>query len=343
MNNNKVSIEEVAKLAGVSKTTISHALSGNRHVSQKTREKIDKVIKKLGYFPNYMAKGLALKKTGILGMIFPTPLSDSNHRESVEFIFSAANKINSLGYKFLLMTGNYGEETRHILEITRGGHIDGVVLMDIRLNDRRAELLAEEKFPFVMIGRNKNYLKFNFVDIDATGALYEGVNYLVSQGHKDILFIGISPKTFGFTEKSIKGFKKAMDENNLPYDNDSFCFCPSDDKMAFELMTDIMKRLKFTAVITGSDMIAAGVIKAVNASGMQIPQDISLISFGNSQVCEMTNPRMTALSLRYKEMSEEAVEMLVKIINNHDVAENHIILKSFLVQRDSVKKINKSC
>lgn len=338
MQKNKVSIKEVARLAGVSKTTISHALSGNRHVSQKTKKKIDRVIKKLKYFPNYMAKGLALKKTGILGMVFPTPLTDSNHRESVEFIFSAANKINSLGYKFLLLTGNYEEESRHILEISRGGHIDGVVIMDVRLNDRRVELLTEENFPFVMIGRNKDYMKLNFVDIDATEALYEGVNHLASLDHKDIMFIGISPRTFGFTEKSIAGYKKALAKNNIPYNRDLLNFCASDDKKAYELMEELLlKKIKFTAVITGSDMIAVGVLKALRINKIKIPEDVSIISFGNSQLCEMTNPRLTALSLRYREMSEHAVEILVAIINNQPVIENQVILKSNLVHRESVK------
>lgn len=325
----------MARSVGVSKTTISHALSGKRPVSEKTKAKIEQAVNKLQYYPSYAAQSLVSKKTGIIGMVYPTPLNDSNHRESVEFIFNAANKTNTLGFKFLLLTGDYSQENEQILGIIRGGHIDGVVLMDIRLEDRRIDLLQEEKFPFVMIGRNQNYSELNYVDIDATEAVYEGTKYLAALGHNRILFLGISPQDFGFTYRSLIGYKKALDEAGIPYQKELLVFCPSNEKQACCMMKELVKEIKFTAIVTGGDMIAIGVLETLRTEGIKVPEEISVISVGNSPLCTMTSPQLTALSVRYKEMSELAVEMLIKILNNQTVEENQVLLKSDLVIRQT--------
>ena len=331
----KISIKEVARLAGVSKTTVSHALSGKRYVSEATKEKIDQVIGQLQYYPNYLARSLVSKKTGIIGLIYPTPLNDSSHRENVEFIFSIANKVSSSGYKFLLMTENYEQENEQVLEIIRSGHVDGLILMDIRLNDERVELLSREKFPFVMIGRNENPADLNYVDIDAVNGVHQAAEYLISLGHKDILFLGIAPENFGFTNRGITGYKLALKEAGIELNKELLQFTPSDEAEACLIMRNLLKERKFTACIAGGDMIALGILKALKMESIQVPEEISVVSFGNSQICTMTNPLITAVSMQYKQMSDLAVEMLVKSLNEEAIGNNHIVLKSELIIRES--------
>ena len=335
MAGHKITIKEVARFAGVSKTTVSHALSGKRPVSGETKLRIEKAINELQYYPNYMAQSLVSKRSGIIGMIYPTPLSDSNHRESVEFIFNAAKKTNALGYKFLLLTGEYEQEYERIMSIIRSGHIDGVVLMDIRMNDLRVDLLYEEKFPFVMIGRNKYHSKLNYVDIDATEAIYKGTRYLISLGHKEIVFFGISPRNFGFTQRGLTGYKKALEEAGIQYKKELTVFSPSDEIQSCNVMKSLIGKVKFSAVMAAGDMLSIGAIDAFRTSGIKIPEEMSVITFGNSSLCTMITPKLSALSVRYKDMSELAVEMLIKTLNNDNIVQNQILLKPDLIIRET--------
>ncbi|HHV62512.1 MAG TPA: LacI family transcriptional regulator [Firmicutes bacterium] len=335
-------IREVARYAGVSKTTVSHALSGRRPVAEKTKAKIAQVIEELGYHPNSAAQSLATKRTGILGMVYPLPELSGSDRSVVEFIFSAADKMASFGYKFLLLTMAY-EETQELLRVVRGGHVDGLILMDVRLEDERVRLLLEEGFPFVMIGRCKRNAGLDYVDIDATSAIYEGTKHLIDLGHKHIVFIGISPWDFGYTHRGLLGYRRALREAGLPYDKTLVKACPSAEGYGRKLMKELLGDGRhFSAVITCGDLIAADVMSMLHEEGVRVPGDISLISFGDSPLCSLTIPPLTALTIHAREMSEIAVDMLVRKLRGERLRQHQVLLRPELIVRETTGPMSHS-
>ncbi|NPV53447.1 MAG: LacI family DNA-binding transcriptional regulator [Firmicutes bacterium] len=328
-----VTIRDVALKAGVSKTTVSHALSGRRPVAEETRARIARAIDELGYQPNSTAQSLATRRTGILGMVYPLPELGGSDLAAVEFIFSAADRMASAGYKFLLLTTAY-EDTQELLKVVRGGHVDGLILMEIRLADERVRMLREEGFPFVMIGRCRSNAGLDYVDIDASSAIYEGTKHLIGLGHKRIAFIGISPWDFGYTQRGLLGYKKALRDAGLSYDNILVRACPYREGQGRKLIKELLGASRpFSAVITCGDLTAAEITGALREEGVKVPDDMSVISFGNSPLCTFTIPPLTALTTRAREMSEIAVDMLIRKLRGESLKRHQVLLRPELVIR----------
>ncbi len=337
----KITIADIARKSGVSKTTVSHVLTGKRPVSVKTKKRVLQIIEELGYYPNYSARSLSNKKTGIIGFVGrPIPDTHCYFSPLWEFIFAANTKANKLGYKVLFLP-IFHENTEELLEISRAGYVDGLILMEIHLKDRRVELLKEEEFPFVMIGRCTENSDVDYVDIDAKGAVYEGVKYLIKKGHKNIAFVGVEDIHFGYTYRAREGYAMALRENNISLQNRLIHFCLPSEISGRELATKLIEdKISFSALVSCEDIISAGMLKAFHEKGVRVPEEISLLSFGNSVLSEVTNPSLTVLNLRAMEMSEMAVETLVEKLRDVKGQERkQRILSSQLVERKSVASI----
>lgn len=333
-----ITIADIARKAGISKTTVSHVLTGKRPVRTRTKKRVLQIIEELGYYPNYTARCLSNKKTGIIGFV-GHPIHDTRCYFSPlwEFVFAATTKASKLGYRILFLPISH-ENNEELLEIARAGYVDGVILMEIRLKDKRIELLREEEFPFVIIGRCKDNSGIDYIDIDAEGALYDGVTYLLARGHRNIAFIGVEDINFGYTCRAREGYAMALRENNISLQDRLIHFCSPSEISGRELATKLIEdKVSFSALVSCEDIISAGVLKAFHEKGVRVPEDISLLSFGNSVLSEVTNPSLTVLNLRAMEMSEMAVETLVEKLGDGKGKERiQQILSSHLVERKSV-------
>src|SRR5215213_4478086 len=178
---------DIAAKAGVSLSTVSYALSGKRPVSEETRRRILAAMEELDYQPHALAQGLRSRRSHTIALLFPASLAKGLIETQLEFVTSAAEVASERGYGLLLWTSP--TDNRELLDMTRRGIIDGLILMEIRLHDPRVAMLKKMDYPFVMIGRCKDNDGLDFVDLDFDHALRTCISHLVELGHEHIVLI----------------------------------------------------------------------------------------------------------------------------------------------------------
>ena len=180
-------INEVARRAGVAKTTVSHALSGKRPVAPETRERIFAVMRDLQYSPSPVARRLAGSPAHAIALVLPLA-SPSISDVEVRFIAAIGAVINRRGYTFLTLTSPQ-VNVDDLRRIVYSGLVDGVVLMRIQVRDERVKLLKDGNIPFVMIGRTRDNKGLTYVDLNGETAIGLAVDYLGELGHHAVGFV----------------------------------------------------------------------------------------------------------------------------------------------------------
>ncbi len=188
----KVTIKDVAKEAKVSPSTVSRVLSDNPRISDETKEKVYKVIEKLKYKPNAIARGLVNNKTRILGVVLP---EEAENSLSNPFFIQAMKGISSYAekreyYITYAFSSNKESEKKHIKDLTTSGLIEGLLILRPKENDENIKYLKDINFPFVIMGRLKDTEDVLWVDNDNFQAMYNIVNKLIDKGHTKIALIG---------------------------------------------------------------------------------------------------------------------------------------------------------
>lgn len=329
------SIDDVAKRAEVSKTTVSHALSGKRPVAEATREKIFKAIAELNYVPNYMARGLTSRRSNIIGLAYPVGVDDKwiLSDVAVEFIIASAYNVNQYGYDFSLSTKPGVDE---IARLVRGGHIDGIILMEICMQDERVEFLREEDYPFVLVGRCENNDGIDYVDIDAEYGAYEACRHLVNLGHRDIGLMIVKPKDFGYSVRALQGYERALREYGIKVEQDLIIESSVHEEAGFASMKALTEaRADCSACIVISDRVLLGALRYCQESGRSVPQDISFVGMGSSHYQGLMHPPITSVEMPALEMSRRAVDLLTARLRGEPVDRNQIVLRPQVIHRDS--------
>ena len=186
-------ISDIAKRAGVSKSTVSYVLSGKRPISEEVKQSVFAVMKELGYEQiNPLGRSLATKKSRAVALALPplTPKDPASHFDLLlraEFMLGASEAAAQQNYSLLLWP--HPKDEQDLLRMLRGTAIDGLILMDIRLHDARVELLKEHHYPFSMIGHRQNNDGLSFVDFDFADAVQTCVHHLADLGHRHLLFV----------------------------------------------------------------------------------------------------------------------------------------------------------
>ena len=187
----KMTIQEIARLAGVSKATVSRVLNNRGGVSPETRRKVEEVIRLHSYTPNLVARGLSLKKTGSIGLIVAhTAERLSSHLFFIEFLRGISAVLDKRGFRLILAPAEsedrYETSCRTMAE---GGVVDGVVVLGVRRNDKRLRYFLRAGIPVATVGRPIGFPKVDYVDADNTGGARVATEYLLRLGHGEVLFI----------------------------------------------------------------------------------------------------------------------------------------------------------
>jgi len=303
---------DVAKLAGVSESTVSYALSGVRSIRPETRERVLKAVAKLNYHPHFAAGALAGGKAKALALHFPG--GKYGIAPSVlEYMTGAANAARERGYHLIL----WPNEDTHMSEIQNfcnSGLIGGVILMEIRVDDDRVKFLSEAGVPCTLIGRTNEPDLLKYVDRDFELVSQKAIDYLVELGHRQIAFMNNERKYKGvkigvdtrFQSAIVKYSKKiGVKTTKLVALNEA-----ASGRNAFIELRD--KHPNVTALIGVNDLATIGFVNAANEFGVSIPDELSVISLNtpDNQV-QMAWPPLTTISVPANQMGRAAADILI--------------------------------
>ena len=324
-------ITDVARLAGVSVSTVSYVLSGTRPISAATALKVRAAMDELGYQPNAFARGLASRRTRTLGLMFPTPERGLGVTE-LEFVTSAAQACREAKYQMVLWTTQI-HESAELKALTGSGLVDGVIVMEVRLVDERIDLLREAGLPFTLIGQTQNTQDLSYVDIDFEATVREAVRHLTELGHTQIALLARSESEFidryGPTVRVNDAFAAVMAERGLTSRALPCADDPEAGRVAFADFLDDSPDL--SAIISMNDRATVGVIDAIEGAGWSVPGDFSVMSLVTSAtVAQLSRPRLTTLAPQTALLSRRAVHKLVAQIEGTDPPEESPLLPCLL-------------
>ncbi len=326
-------ISDVAKLAGVSPVTVSRVINNADNVSPATRERVERAIAELGYVPSGVAKSLRLKRTQTLALIVPD-IQNSFWTTVARGVEDAAQ---SRGYSiFLCNTDENAEKQRHYLEVVISQRADGVIIAPSDNKIENLELLRKRRIPTVVMDRYIEGWDVDTVMGDSVSAARALVKHLINLGHTRIAMIS-GPQTTSTSTDRIIGYRLALAEAGIEYDADLIRIGEyrsiSGERLTHQLLKSDKKP---TAIFAANNVIALGVIDALNAHGMKIPQDMALVSFDDLPNTSRLFPFLTVAVQPAYDLGANAAQLLLSRLESDQLPPpRHVILPTRLIIRHS--------
>jgi DNA-binding LacI/PurR family transcriptional regulator len=329
-------MSDVARKAGVSRSTVSYTLSGIRPISEDVQERVRAAMRELGYSPNALARGLASKRSGIIAMLYPL-LERGVNLSGLDHIWAAAEQARGAGYNMLLWTTAL-EDIDGLEELTLQGLVEGVILMEVRQNDPRVRFLAEAGIPFAGIGRSGLEADAPYVDTDFDGTARDALTYLKSLGHTTVAFVNHSRSTiesgYGLAVKT----QHAMETAALELELDLVSIaCEPQFRAGFDAFTALWReRPEVTGIVGINEKALAGVVDGIIRAGLGVPGDLSVVALlSSAETAEASVPALTTVSPPPHEMGREAMKYLLECLDSGTRAGHQRLVPSQLVVRES--------
>ncbi len=327
---------DVARQARVAVSTVSYAINGTRPISEETRQRIFAAMEELGYKPNAMARGLASKRSRIIALLFPAPERGLGITE-LAFVTSAVDAASENGYHLVLWTSEM-QDANELRKLIQQGLVDGVVVMEIHMQDWRIDLLREANFPFSMIGRCSDNSGISYIDIDFEQTTRDAIQYLKELGHTHIAFLNHSQAEYdagyGPAVRALDGFYKAAREADI-YGIAKNCL--ASPQTGYDIFQEIMAECpELTALISMNERTIPGVMSAIHERKWRVPEDFSLVVIVSSAgVAQITMPPLTTMDGPCTELGRLGVELLIQRLEGQDAEPVSLLMPSQLVVRGS--------
>ena len=328
---------DVAKVAGVSRTTVSFVLNdvSSVSISEATRKRVLDAAKKLNYSPNIAGKKLVSGKSYTIGLVLcQSPEQIFTDAFLPRVILGVEQAAMQHGFHVLLKPvdpNDAGEYARLITE----NHVDGILLSGPRQDDTALMRLHQQRVPVLLMGQLPN-TDIPFVDVDATAGAELAVNHLIARGHKCLGMITNAPLDYTSAQQRRDGYVRALQKANLPVDPryiQEGNYTPGSGYEAMKELLNLEPRL--TGVFVASDVVAIGAMLAIKQAGLHIPKDIALVGFDDIPLAEYYDPPLTTVRLPAYDLGWAGGERLIRIIQGEGLNNVSLLLESKLIARQS--------
>ncbi|RWZ55208.1 LacI family transcriptional regulator [Halobacillus fulvus] len=328
-------IEDVAKLAGLSRTTVSRVINDQPYVTEEKRQRIIQAMRDLGYVPNSSARRLRSQRTETIAVLLPRITNPffGNLIESME------EKASEWGYQ-VIVCQTHGSKKKELdyLQLLKTKQVDGVIMASV-VNEWEEILPYLESGPIVFCNEYMDEEKVPMIHMNHRQASYEATCHLIEQGCRQIAYITGGPLSYLSTERR-RGFQDALVEHGLPILEEVDIDWAIDVKDGQKAFLHIKKRFPYVdGVFTGSDEVAAGIVYEASQSDWSIPDDLAVVGFDNQMLSLLMVPSVTTVEQPVREMASRTVEVLIQqLLHPQVVVKKRHIFDYKLLIRDSTKK-----
>lgn len=311
-----MNIGEIARKAGVSRSTVSYVLSGKRQISEATRRRVLDIIEEENFQPSAAARALSHGTTRTLALSVP-PLHHHLDTEILRFIGAIVEVAADRDFDTLISSSESDPEGS-LRRLVGERRVDGVLLMETRIPDRRAEYLLQQSFPFVSIGRTGFDGRHDWIDTDYVGLVEDAVRRLADEGHSSIALVNrpqeLLDAGYGMAVRTRDAFAATCATLGVRGINVS---CQEDDSAAHDCLTELWTLAPdATGLVSVNDRSLRGIVADVLARKLSIPQDVSIIAVAADQIAGSISPPITAANVSTIPMSRTAVETLLRRIED---------------------------
>ncbi|WP_165842254.1 LacI family DNA-binding transcriptional regulator [Paenibacillus xerothermodurans] len=331
----KLTINDIARMAGVSRQTISRVLNNKPEVNEATRKQVLRIIEKHEFQPSLQARSMVTRKTNMIAVLLPD-ISNSFFAEIVRGIERTlrANKL----HVFLMTSEEEIALENSFIQLAQNYNVDGMILCSPRLDEANLRKLIPRVSPVVLLNRDLDADGAACVVVDSLYGGYTATKYLIEKGHSKIGII-LGPSRAYSNIQRLDGYKKALVEFGIPVEDDLIMHVEVDNKGVHKLTEQLVKK-KVTAITAYNDLAAAYVIQACTDLNLKVPDDISVIGFDGSVISQFMNPALTTMSLPLFEMGQTIANTLVRMIKGDQPFERLTTIYPILKERNSTKSLS---
>jgi len=332
-----LTLEDIAKLAGVSRSTVSRVINDHPNVRAEVRKRILEVIQSTGYHPHAAARTLASQRSWMIGLVLPHTVNsfftDPYFPHLTQGIAQACNQSDhTLG---LFLVGTKEDEEKIYPRVSRRGFLDGVLVQSGHgeIGDRLIDRLVDSSIPLVIVGRPFHANNASYIDVDNVNASHNAVSHLIRLGYGRIGTIaGPANSTVGIDRK--KGYLKALTERGRVVDESLIAEGDFTEAGGYYAMQRLLP-IKPNAIFAASDIMALGAMRAVREAGLSIPDDIAFVGFDDLPLANLPDPPLTTVRQPVHQFGIKAVEILLDLVENGIEPPRRIIMTTELIIRDS--------
>lgn len=330
-----LTLEKVAELAGVSRSTVSRVVNGQVGVRDDVRHRVWEVIEETGYRPNIAARALASNRSGIISLVVPhafsTLFTDPYFPRLTQGITLACNKNEQSLTLFLFH--NEDEEAKLSRRIANASLFDGVIVASSQFEDPLIPHLIENEVPLVVVGRQDNYPQISFVDIDNLNGAYAATSHLLRLGYRRVAHIAGPQNMVAGLDRQI-GYCRALSERGRTFKEDLVSAGDFTEAGGYVSMKRLLP-VGPDAVFAASDQSALGAWRAIREAGLTVPKDIALVGFDDLLPAGAGRPQLTTIRQPVVRLGREAVNVLLDVIENGPTPQRRVIFDTELVIRES--------
>ena len=329
----KLTIVDIAKMAGVGTTTVSRYFNGG-NLKKETRERIKEIVDKYNYTPNTFAKALKSTDSKIIGVIVPC-LHSFVSGNTLKYL---DKELKDNNYETLIMNANFDEnkQLEYIKKLARM-NVDGIILLPTTMTKTYESTIKSVDVPVVMLGQEGEYTySVEYNDFNAARDL---TNYVLASGHKKIAYLGVGEDDIAVGYYRKLGVLRALEKYNLEPENILITNFGMEE--GYEIVKENIEKLKEdSCLICATDNLAYGAIKALEEEGLNVGEDYSVAAFGDYTSSALLKSPLTTIKFDLKDAAKQTVDMLLNIIKKEETAMK-LLIGYELKTRDSVVDLNK--
>jgi len=349
--------KDIAKIVGVSRSTVSRVINNYPDIPPATREKVLKAIKEYNYYPNASARRLVGMKSSTLGLFIIDIRDNEEPHHVIEnnedllygnsffspFINAFIDQSNKAQYHVLVSTVYSSGELWKIQSAFCEKRIDGAVIIGSSNDDyKKITEIVDKDFIMVAVDldvEEENAGKVMSVNVNNYGGVSDALEYLIELGHRDIgIITGDLSKLSG--KVRFDSFKHTLSRHCLPLREDFIGYGDFTEYSGYEAMKKILISEKYpTAVFVSNDTMAIGAYRAIKERGLKIPEDISVIGFDNSYISQYMSPPLTSINVSLPEIAKCSIDLLLESINNNEIKPIQKTVDVEIIKRNSCRKI----
>lgn len=328
----RLTLEQIAKQSGVSRSTVSRVVRNHESVSPAVRQRVIEVIKETGYQPNAAARSLAGQRTNVIGLVIAESaqslFTDAYYPMLIQGVTQATNDYEQTLTLFLFH--NRADEEKLSPRLIRNQLVDGLIVTGTRIDDPLVPRLLKSDVPFVLVGRHEDP-RVNFIDVDNVAGSQAAVSYLTRLGHSRIGIITGTMQNRSAIDRC-EGYKQALRSRGIPIDDRIVVEGNFTEHSGFVGMNRLIEQ-NVDAVFVSSDGMAIGALRAAREAGKAVPADIAIVGFDDLPTSGNTQPPLTTVRQSVRRMGAMAVETLLDILESGQQPSRRISLPTELIVR----------
>lgn len=337
IKSDKVTIKDIAHMAGVSTAAVSYVLNNKPGVNADTRKKIQDLISETGFSPNINSKRLAYGKSYNIHAV----LDKNNPRPCKLFylgvISHIVEELSNYDYNLIVSYISRDQTTAAVMDVFNKNDADGILFFQL-VDEAALGAIAEKGIPCVVVDNREVYDELSHVSVDYELAAYTATRFLIQNGHTKIAYVGMEKTPF-FCMQTIAGYKKALMEADIEPREEYVVYGDFEEKSKSPDLENLLGLPdRPTAFFCVEDFYAVCVLHFLKSKGFSVPDDISMIALDDMILSEYTDPGLSTIKLSEKELARHAVRMIMELVEGRDTV-NCVIKSDDLIVRGSVKKL----